>query len=159
MRTLLTAAAGAHAPAGNDKLFALVGLDWPQTVPTPRRTRKSLDEVHGAAIPVPECAPSGVCSKLWGVNRINVRPVWQLPANVTPIANFTRRATVIDEGVDFRHNDMAGQLDAASSATFNQNGNLPPGGQPFYNLNYSAGYATCMLAAVLPLLTLHWQLR
>lgn len=123
-------------------------MDEPVVTTASKLARASAaGDVTAATVP-PEC-PDGVCGawaasgeratapqcdtdlqltagpavlpadKLWGMNRINIKPLWQLP-NLVPLASAPKPGSIIDTEVDMlAHNVIVGQVDMAKSATFN----------------------------------------
>jgi hypothetical protein len=60
-------------------------------------------------IPDPECAPSGSCRAMWGMDLLRVAEVWKR-LSVVPAAGdaaFARTALIADAGVSFDHSDFA----------------------------------------------------
>ncbi|WIA38422.1 hypothetical protein OEZ86_001748 [Tetradesmus obliquus] len=94
-----------------------------------RRRVAPAQAVDGLPI---ECG-SGTCNSMWGMNRIKAVDLWRqlIAAKKMPLpqAGFLK-GMLIDDGVDFSHNDLKGQLDTTNSRTFySDNGNQPPGGK------------------------------
>ncbi|WIA34340.1 hypothetical protein OEZ86_012678 [Tetradesmus obliquus] len=83
---------------------------------------------------LPEECGSGSCTAdgAWGLNRIKAVDLWKLLAaqRVMPLSksSFTLKGTVVDDGVDFLHNNVKGQADVTNSATFTMDRNNQPAG-------------------------------
>uniref|UniRef100_A0A383VUC4 Peptidase S8/S53 domain-containing protein n=1 Tax=Tetradesmus obliquus TaxID=3088 RepID=A0A383VUC4_TETOB len=164
--------AGAMSAAGLS-LFDAISVDAPIIRPdpiwsSPRGTRSAAAAAAAAAAapaaaaaadpPVtgstvtiaslPSECPNGVCKNLWGMSRINMADVWRRQGLV-PLSNFSRRATVVDTGVDYSHLDFPGQISKALSATFNSANNTPVAGAANKNLgDLGSDHGTFMMGVM-----------
>uniref|UniRef100_A0A383V8P5 Sushi domain-containing protein n=1 Tax=Tetradesmus obliquus TaxID=3088 RepID=A0A383V8P5_TETOB len=83
---------------------------------------------------LPDECGSGSCTAdgAWGLNRIKAVDLWRLLAaqRVMPLSksSFTLKGTVVDDGLDFLHNNVKGQADVTNSATFKLGQNHQPAG-------------------------------
>ncbi|WIA44059.1 hypothetical protein OEZ86_010422 [Tetradesmus obliquus] len=74
-----------------------------------------------------ECS-AGTCS-LWNLNRIKAPETWAALGSLIPFAQITKKAMIIDDGIDPTHNDLKNQMDRVNSVTYSRGtGNQPPGG-------------------------------
>lgn len=123
--------------------FAIAGQDVPKqlVIPKPQQNtnratvRSQQGRKQGVRTPAadgllrpadfPEECPNGECPAMWNMNYLSIPDIWDTSV---PVNSITVKATLIDTGADFSHNDLQGQLDQANSATFNPAGNVPAGG-------------------------------
>ncbi|WIA21739.1 hypothetical protein OEZ85_000904 [Tetradesmus obliquus] len=94
------------------RIFALAGVD-------------DLQLAQPAAVPA-ECSGGSCGDALYGMRLSKIDALWREElADIVPLAEFPYKGTIVDDGVDFTHADLAGQVDVGSSTTCSIDGGDP----------------------------------
>jgi hypothetical protein len=90
------------------RIFAVAGID-------------DLTFAEPAALPA-ECSSSGSCGpQLYGMRLSRIEALWgDELKDIIPLAEFPYRGTIVDDGVDFNHGNLRGQVRDSVTQSSNQ---------------------------------------